>query len=321
MVVMYLKGTSYPLHFVPYSIDDGNLTVAHIRDAGAEKLPNMTSERMSMVLNGRRLNDDCARAKDVGFSSRSVDRVYITESTSTPQKMAESPLEPRRATRGSEPAVDDSGSSEDEGEGSRVSSSISGASSKSKKKNKKKKKRGKGGAAPEASSSAYGSSTTTSSVPYPTGGAEYLPMPTGLHPAHRGPSPSSIPTTATETPSTTSSRSRSPHPAPSLTSAPIISTQPSSASSNLQLDKLESIAANFHTTIMPRCATFLESPPPEKDKRKQEASRLTLTIEQNIVLKYDGIEHNGDEAVRARRKELIKEAQIWLGKLDEAASR
>lgn len=317
---MSFKGTQYPIHFKPYSIDDGDLTIAHIRDAGADAIPNMASSRMKMFMKGRKLDDDRARAKDMGFSSRAVDRVLVTEATTRPVGMPESPVEPRRADRGSEPAVDESGSSEDEADGSRVSSNISGVSSKSKKKNKRKKKRTRGGATPEASSSAYGSSTA-GSVPYPTGGAEYLPMPTGAHPSHRVPSPSSIPTTATATPSTTSSRSRSPHPAPSSTSAPTSNPHPSTGSSNPQLDKLESIAAEFHTTLMPRCAVLLESPRADKDKRKQEASRLTLTIEQNIVLKYDGIEHNGDEGVRTRRKELIKEAQMWLGRLDEAASK
>lgn len=45
---------------------------------------------------------------------------------------------------------------------------------------------------------------------------------------------------------------------------------------------------------------------------------MTLTIEQNVVLKYDGIEHDGNEEVRMRRKALVKEAQDWLGKLDSA---
>ena len=82
--------------------------------------------------------------------------------------------------------------------------------------------------------------------------------------------------------------------------------------------KLESIAAQFHTTLLPKCHAFLSDPPADKAKRQQEVKKLTLTIEQNVVLKYDGIEHDGDEEIRARRKALIKEAQDWLGKLDSA---
>lgn len=37
-----------------------------------------------------------------------------------------------------------------------------------------------------------------------------------------------------------------------------------------------------------------------------------------MLLKYDGIDHGGDDDIRTRRKELIKEAQGWLGKLDAA---
>ena len=84
------------------------------------------------------------------------------------------------------------------------------------------------------------------------------------------------------------------------------------------MGKLETIAAVFHDTLLPKCQDLLANPPAEKEKRRQEAGRLTLTIEQNVLLKYDVVETEGDEAVRSRRKELIKEAQGWLGKLDSA---
>lgn len=82
------------------------------------------------------------------------------------------------------------------------------------------------------------------------------------------------------------------------------------------LQKLERIASAFHTTFVPQCVQYTSNPPSEPAKRDWEHKRLTETILAQILLKLDGVETEGDEVARMRRKELVREAQAVLGTLD-----
>lgn len=82
------------------------------------------------------------------------------------------------------------------------------------------------------------------------------------------------------------------------------------------MSKLETIALVFKGKILPMCWTFLADPPAHKEKRRQEAARLTLDIEQHVLLKYDGVDTQDSEAVRSSRKGLVEEARDWLARLD-----
>lgn len=104
--------------------------------------------------------------------------------------------------------------------------------------------------------------------------------------------------------------------------------RPSSASSSHPLprppkaaatpmEKLEELSSKFHTTLVPMCVQFMNSPPAEQAKREFEHKKLTETVLAQVVLKLDAVETNGDEAARAKRKQLVKEANNIMAKLDE----
>jgi len=84
--------------------------------------------------------------------------------------------------------------------------------------------------------------------------------------------------------------------------------------------KLEALASKFHTTLVPECIKFQLSPPAEPAKRDWEHKRLTETILQQILMKLDGVEVEGDQEARARRKELVREVQGMLNALDAVVS-
>ncbi|KAI5371103.1 Putative Ubiquitin-like domain, BAG domain, Ubiquitin-like domain superfamily [Septoria linicola] len=83
------------------------------------------------------------------------------------------------------------------------------------------------------------------------------------------------------------------------------------------LDKLNALHAKLQEFV-PSCEAYLASPPSEPAKKDFEHKRLTESILTQVLLKTDGVETEGDEEARSRRKALVKETQGWLNKLDAA---
>jgi hypothetical protein len=110
-------------------------------------------------------------------------------------------------------------------------------------------------------------------------------------------------------------------PNPDATFAPVAAPPPPSSSSapatpQTALQKLDAITASFRAAILPACERFLAAPPPEGERRAAEHRRLTETVLAQVLLKLDAVETDGDDEARARRRELVREAQGLLGRLD-----
>lgn len=105
-------------------------------------------------------------------------------------------------------------------------------------------------------------------------------------------------------------------PAPRPTSAPPTNI-PRAATPQTPLGKLDTIASKFHTELVPLCITFMQNPPTEKAKKDFEYKKLSETILTQVLMKLDGVETEGDQDARMRRKELVKEVQGMLNRLDE----
>lgn len=93
---------------------------------------------------------------------------------------------------------------------------------------------------------------------------------------------------------------------------------PASVAPGGPIEKLDQIAANFNNTLLPLCREFAAHPPSDPKKRQEEHLKLSETILQQVLLKFDDIETGGDAAVRARRKDMVKQCQDILKTLDEA---
>ncbi|CAD6577083.1 MAG: hypothetical protein ASARMPREDX12_008115 [Alectoria sarmentosa] len=115
-------------------------------------------------------------------------------------------------------------------------------------------------------------------------------------------------------PSSTS-RNQSPGPRRVPSPAPPQPTQPPKKPST-PAEALAMIADTFHSTFLPQVHNFMQHPPRDEKSRDFEYKKLSETILTQIIMKLDGVETEGNEGLRAKRKELVRETQGWLNDLD-----
>jgi hypothetical protein len=86
-------------------------------------------------------------------------------------------------------------------------------------------------------------------------------------------------------------------------------------------EALDQISDAFHFNFLPQVKAFLDRPPAEKKARDFEYKKLSETILAQVLIKLDSVTTEGNEGLRARRKELVKETQSWLNELDKVGKR
>ena len=114
-----------------------------------------------------------------------------------------------------------------------------------------------------------------------------------------------------------SSAPRNPSPGPRRvpSPAPTQPTQPPKKPST-PAEALAMIADSFHTTLLPQARNFMQHPPRDEKSRDFEYKKLSEAILTQTIMKLDGVETEGNEGLRAKRKELVRETQGWLNDLD-----
>lgn len=80
--------------------------------------------------------------------------------------------------------------------------------------------------------------------------------------------------------------------------------------------KLNSIGMHFTTKLLPLCSHFIANPPADPKKRVDEHRRISETVMQQVILKLDEVDTQGEDEARARRKELVRHVQSVLKEMD-----
>ncbi|KAL8709182.1 MAG: hypothetical protein Q9220_006062 [cf. Caloplaca sp. 1 TL-2023] len=142
-----------------------------------------------------------------------------------------------------------------------------------------------------------GGRTKKKPIPTPKDSSTYLSPPNELPPTST--------TGRTHSPAPTTN-ARAPSPAP----------PPQNLGKLTPRATLEHLALRFHTEFVPACNNFTAYPPSDPKVRDFEYKKLSETILAQIILKLDAVETEGDEGLRAKRKELVRETQGVLGRLD-----
>ncbi|KAI9672802.1 MAG: hypothetical protein M1831_000237 [Alyxoria varia] len=284
------KRNIYTVHFPAYSIDDGALSIGSVREAAARKLEMSVHDarRIKMFWKGRNLNNDARYLREEGI--RSNDEADVLCSIG--------------ASGGLSKDGDSASDSDGVGNSAEDGGDVALGEGKNARRNKKKRERQKLKKA-ESRDSDIPTLSSSSTYDRPTassGHVEHLPIPgTHTHPSQRD---RSVSPSARHQPSPRRQPSPQP-PAPSPKKEP-----------ETPMAKLAAIRTNFEDTLVPSALAFIERPPAEKEKRDYEYKRLTETILTQVLIKLDGVETEGDEAARGRRKELVREMQGWLRRLD-----
>ncbi|KAJ5528137.1 hypothetical protein N7513_012296 [Penicillium frequentans] len=82
-------------------------------------------------------------------------------------------------------------------------------------------------------------------------------------------------------------------------------------------EKVSALSEYFKRAILPLCDNYAANLPADARKREYEYKQLSEVVLAQVVLQADGIISN-DETTRVARRELIKEAQSALNKIDAA---
>ncbi|KAH8178438.1 BAG domain-containing protein [Sarocladium implicatum] len=93
-------------------------------------------------------------------------------------------------------------------------------------------------------------------------------------------------------------------------------SQPAPANATGPMAKLDELRAEFTDKWLPLCRDFIAAPPTDPKKKDDEHRKLSESVLQQILLKLDGVETDGNPEIRARRKEQVKDAQAILKELD-----
>ncbi|KAL8801000.1 MAG: hypothetical protein Q9200_007074 [Gallowayella weberi] len=279
ILVLKHRSTTYTLHFAAYAIADGDISVGDIRRLAARETKTDDLRCIKLLYKGKILRDDTRPCRDEGLKQNSEIMCVVSEASSLPSHQLSS-------SSASEDEMMENGIN-----GPRIE--VDGSIRDDRARDRPKRKGHRGGRKKKPSNS---TDTPRDSSAYL---APEMPYSTGTHHDRTHSPPGRDPSPAPSRPT--------PSPAPP-------SQKPAAKLTNRET--LEALASRFHTEFVPPCIAFTSHPPSDPKTRDFEYKKLSETILAQIILKLDAVETEGDDGLRAKRKQLVKETQNMLTLLD-----
>ena len=293
VLILKHKGTTYPLHFPAFSISE-SLKVSDIRRAAAKETRCDDPRRVKLLYKGRSLRNDAKTCRDEGLKQNSELICVISSDT---------PI--RHPDDGNESSSSASSTAIANG----VEITLRGDNAPADRENRTKRKNHRGGSRrknrddqevryDEPPRERVREQSTTTANPHlapPTSaytnasGTDYR-SPSPMHRAH--------------------SPSNPPQPQPTKSPPPAAQSQPKTPA-----ETIDAISRTLQTEFLPKVRALLDNPPSDAKTRQYESKKLSEGILTQVLFKLDGVVTD-DEAVKARRKECVKEANFWSGELD-----
>ena len=287
VIIIKNRGASFTLHFRAYAIGDGILTVGDVREAAAARLGVSSPRRVKLLYKGKLLKVDHVPAKQVGLKQNSQVLCVVGEEFGP--------------------------------EGSSSEVSVDEAVPVTRSHRRYSTRHGRSGGYDDRLDD-----PELLSADHPSRNSRRHRSPSSAHfhaPVHDGRSPS-------RPPARSPSRGPPPPPLPPHPAAAAETRRhapaqiPPSANLNTAkspMGKIEILEEYFDEVIEPLCLDYIEEPPVDQKTREFEHRRINETTMQQLMLKADAIDVEGDEYVRQRRKALIGKIEKLLKVVDEVA--
>lgn len=283
LVHVKYMGSSFPLDFPPYSISESGVTVQEVRRRVAEKL-KQDPRRIRLVYKEKELKIDPYAIKKYGCKQNSEIAVVVTEHLNDYSG-----------------GLDAHHSSEDDS-GSAVSL-----------KPQTELRRPRGNSSVRHRSDDYKVGPDTGSFLHPNGYSQRDTGREGRDPRRRSTSPARA---RSKSPAPPSPRTSFVPPSPRPTPSPAPPKRPPPADPKTPLGKVQALQNQFYDKWMPDCRNFVASPPSDPATRDKEYRRVSESVMRNVIEAADAIDLEGDTVARAERRELLREAQELLKRVD-----
>lgn len=284
ILVLKHRGTTYPLHLPAFSIAEGDLRVGELRRLAAKETKTEDSRRVKLLYKGKILKDDNRACREEGLKQNSELMCVISEAGHLGSR---EDLESSDSADSEEMLENDIGGPRIE-----VDGTIRGGETRTKRKGHR------GGRRKKTSNRDGSLGPSNSSTPRDSG---FLSPQDPIPPRSTSPAPRAI------------SPSRH-QPNPSAQQAPLPTSPPKPKT---PFETLDAISQTFHNTFVPKCLHFTNEPPSDPKVRDLEYKKLSETILAQVILKLDAVETDGDEGLRAKRKQLVRQTQEMLTELDK----